>query len=630
MRDAGAIITLFVLGAVLLLVSAAGATSWPSVSGTPPDWVGPPASATPAIPAQGTDDLQQPHWDLSRPAQVSPDAREATVAASPTATWAWQRLETIDPSLAHIEVELRGEASAADQAAAREIERLWNGQQRAQAITALRSLEEPGLLLGLGIAWGPSGCPMGARDEMDVRIGATETNAHSFSLDYDEQSGHVFAVIQWGGPGDNATWGIYLSSDGGLTWTETYSWWSSLGILDVSAAVVDDWVYIGYLATMHEPEVRTRRCHVSDGSVDAVYGYQIALDADTHTFRQLALAANADDYDNRIYAAAIRSDGYVCCAWDDADDGTTFTALELPPNANAQTGLSASYSHDYLFGTPFLYISYSGSDASIHVLERTETAWTDVAVTNNVGLYGDTSVSAYGSAVICAYEYAYTGGTGIQYKINYEHGSGSWRIGYPAIPDGIDVMGYFKPRVDARNGMGTALIYQAEPGAFDPIYYRYRMHYGQGLWSDPEAFNDFDTLTGADMTLSPLSHNAGYMDHGAIYPGPNREAYFDWPGPGMADAPGGAEETPRLLLQFDGPHPASTQASLRFALDAPQAVRLQLYDVHGRLIRTLIDGPLTAGPHAVGFDVRSLASGTYLCRLVSGDRAGTQKIIVVE
>ena len=52
------------------------------------------------------------------------------------------------------------------------------------------------------------------------------------------------------------------------------------------------------------------------------------------------------------------------------------------------------------------------------------------------------------------------------------------------------------------------------------------------------------------------------------------------------------------------------------------AVKLSIYDVHGRLVRTLVDGMVEAGSHTVLFDGKNaagarLASNVYFLRLVT-------------
>ncbi|MGH7731658.1 MAG: S8 family serine peptidase, partial [Candidatus Eiseniibacteriota bacterium] len=64
---------------------------------------------------------------------------------------------------------------------------------------------------------------------------------------------------------------------------------------------------------------------------------------------------------------------------------------------------------------------------------------------------------------------------------------------------------------------------------------------------------------------------------------------------GVEPGPGG--ERPALSLADVRPNPAGPAATLEFVIGAPGRVRLALYDVRGRRVRTLVDGPRTAGVH---------------------------------
>ncbi|MFN2370222.1 MAG: S8 family serine peptidase, partial [Candidatus Krumholzibacteriia bacterium] len=78
-----------------------------------------------------------------------------------------------------------------------------------------------------------------------------------------------------------------------------------------------------------------------------------------------------------------------------------------------------------------------------------------------------------------------------------------------------------------------------------------------------------------------------------------------------------------LALVFRGavPNPFNPATEIRFELPAEARVSLRVYDVAGRLVRTLAAGRLPAGSHAVRWDGRDdrgrgAASGTYVARLV--------------
>ena len=76
------------------------------------------------------------------------------------------------------------------------------------------------------------------------------------------------------------------------------------------------------------------------------------------------------------------------------------------------------------------------------------------------------------------------------------------------------------------------------------------------------------------------------------------------------------------------PNPTSDRAVVAFALDAPSAVRLALYDVLGREVAAVDAGRLAEGAHRLGLDVSSLPSGVYVWRLVAGGRTEAGRLTV--
>jgi hypothetical protein len=103
-------------------------------------------------------------------------------------------------------------------------------------------------------------------------------------------------------------------------------------------------------------------------------------------------------------------------------------------------------------------------------------------------------------------------------------------------------------------------------------------------------------------------------------------------------APGGqsgAGEVPGpTMLLGNAPNPFNPKTEIRFRLAGDGPVTLRVYDLAGRLVRTLVDGPAEGGLHAVAWDGRDdtgrdQPSGAYFYRL-SGDRADqTGKMMLV-
>ena len=78
-----------------------------------------------------------------------------------------------------------------------------------------------------------------------------------------------------------------------------------------------------------------------------------------------------------------------------------------------------------------------------------------------------------------------------------------------------------------------------------------------------------------------------------------------------------------------GPNPTRGLATVRYALDRGQQVRIALYDVLGREVATLADGAVAAGPASVEVDTASLPTGTYVLRLQAESGTLTRTITVV-
>ena len=83
------------------------------------------------------------------------------------------------------------------------------------------------------------------------------------------------------------------------------------------------------------------------------------------------------------------------------------------------------------------------------------------------------------------------------------------------------------------------------------------------------------------------------------------------------------------------PNPFNPHTAIPFTLAAAGAVRLRVYDLRGRLVRTLWDGPLAAGAHRLDWDGRNaagrpVASGVYLYRLEAGGQVHSRKLLKLE
>ena len=84
------------------------------------------------------------------------------------------------------------------------------------------------------------------------------------------------------------------------------------------------------------------------------------------------------------------------------------------------------------------------------------------------------------------------------------------------------------------------------------------------------------------------------------------------------------------LLQ-NYPNPFNPTTTIPFTLREASEVSLRVYDMMGRLVRTLITGQnYPAGFHRVPFDASDLPSGVYICRLTAGPLQTARKMILMK
>jgi len=108
--------------------------------------------------------------------------------------------------------------------------------------------------------------------------------------------------------------------------------------------------------------------------------------------------------------------------------------------------------------------------------------------------------------------------------------------------------------------------------------------------------------------------------------------------PSTTDVPGSDEiAVPRqTALHQNVPNPFNPTTTIRFDLAADGPVALRIYDVAGRLVRTLINGPGKAGGNqAVTWDGLNesgerVSSGIYFYRLEAGSQSFNRKMVVMK
>lgn len=94
------------------------------------------------------------------------------------------------------------------------------------------------------------------------------------------------------------------------------------------------------------------------------------------------------------------------------------------------------------------------------------------------------------------------------------------------------------------------------------------------------------------------------------------------------------EEVAALPTEFDlsqnYPNPFNPSTSIQLALPKSSEVRLEVFNLLGQKVTTLVDGPMPAGYHTVTWDASDHATGVYFYRLVADDFITSRKMILVK
>ena len=125
----------------------------------------------------------------------------------------------------------------------------------------------------------------------------------------------------------------------------------------------------------------------------------------------------------------------------------------------------------------------------------------------------------------------------------------------------------------------------------------------------------------------------GTTDSSWTYSGWNIDDVELWAMPsyisGVGDMP------TRQLAVGNHPNPFNPLTKVEFSLDANGFVKLDVYDMHGRLVRQLVAESLPAGAHSIVWDGldgdgRKVGSGVYLARLQAGGRTAEHKMVLLK
>jgi hypothetical protein len=91
-----------------------------------------------------------------------------------------------------------------------------------------------------------------------------------------------------------------------------------------------------------------------------------------------------------------------------------------------------------------------------------------------------------------------------------------------------------------------------------------------------------------------------------------------------------SEQPVTFTLNQNYPNPFNPSTEISYTLTERDMVQLDVFDVLGRRVETLVHAQMYAGPHTARFDGTGLASGIYTARLMANGARREMKMLLTK
>jgi len=396
------------------------------------------------------------------------------------------------------------------------------------------------------------------------------------------------------------------------------------------------------------------------------------------------------DSGNNIHnpvVASIMGDEYSEVAVAYERDGDIWVCVnDIPPgewefqNISDFTNGDMSPSIDYGYNSPhYAWITYDHVSYKIaYAHGEGDTIFSEIIEDSELGQFGGGA-----RPFIVVYENSphifYRGLNNSAYNIHHAyktHQDSSWIIEYLETPNADDYsvsamandLGDIYVAISGNDGWGMP----------SHVYYMVRAH-SSGAWTAPELVTGTYSASNASILYRP-GHQfyiascgiSGNIYNGDVYLSNNLSGSFEtqllatYPsvtqpvlsdvigeyGVLVFDAPIGGESSQDIEIVYYGPqlngiidneqppisfglpnvypNPFNSRTKIAFTIDRPGRVTLDVFDIAGRKVESLMDKDLPAGKYEMTWNADSFASGMYFYRLSNAGNSVTRKMLLLK
>jgi hypothetical protein len=268
----------------------------------------------------------------------------------------------------------------------------------------------------------------------------------------------------------------------------------------------------------------------------------------------------------------------------------------------------------------------NGANTEIYYKRSTDLGITwgnDIRLTNYADLSLNPSLAVSGQEVHVVWEDFRDGNAEIYYKNSTDNGS-AWNSDKRLTNNASNS---WHPSVGV-SGSHVHVAWGDNRDGNHEIYYNVSSNSGANWGTDTRLTNAADNSYNACIAVSGSAIHVVWHD----YRDGNFEIYYKQNPTGntISVETIGTQIPAAYMLYQNYPNPFNPVTNIKFSIPVSGNVRLIVYDMLGKEIKTLVNENLNAGIYSVDWDASQFSSGVYFYRIEAGTFSGTGKMILIK